>query len=582
MSRAAPRGRTVRRRLRLLCGANVPLVGGAIVATLLSALATVSWPVIIGWGIDATRAHHVRTLHRLELMLAFTVAAKPIVEWLRVGWTVKAGELGLGRVRDEAFARVQALPIGALERRSTGTIVSMVTADLEVLTQLVGQGFSDAVFGVVVLVVATLTLVRISPSLSLASMAAIPLLAVSLRRYLRLSRPRSLAVREAVGDTLGAVQEYMSAQRIIRVAGREQDYLDMYQRHSREVVAKTRPLGFASARFTASFPAAYGLGLMAILTVGTALMSGGHMHGGTVSACALAFVAVWNTASVVLGQMPVFQSAGVAFGRVMQIVELDESLPEPDRPTPAPRRGAVALHGVTFSYVAGAPVIHDVELTIPGGQHLSLVGATGAGKSALAGLIARSYDPDAGTVSFAGVGLPDMAIGELRRRIVLVSQDARLLSGSIADNIALVESRTDLDQVRDALARIGAAGTFDRLTAGLETAVGETSLSAGERQLVALGRLALLDPAVIILDEATAQLEPETEWIVTSAVRKLAVGRTVITIAHRLDTTLASDRVLVLDAGRVVEDGAPDELLAAGGRYASLWAAWSAGSASVS
>ncbi|HLY81609.1 MAG TPA: ABC transporter ATP-binding protein, partial [Acidimicrobiales bacterium] len=238
------------RRLRLLCQGDLRLLAGAVLATLLSALATVGWPVITGWGIDAARTHHYSALRHLELLLAIVVACKPVVEWVRVAWTIQLGERGLGRLRPAAFARVQALPIGALEQRSTGALVSRLTADLEVLTQLVGQGFSDAVFGVVVLVVATVTLVRISPLLSLASLTGVPLLAFSVRRYLRLARPRSLAVREAVDDTLGAVQEYMTAHRIIRVAGREEDYLDLYRERSLQVVARTKPLGFASARFT--------------------------------------------------------------------------------------------------------------------------------------------------------------------------------------------------------------------------------------------------------------------------------------------------------------------------------------------
>jgi ATP-binding cassette subfamily B protein len=575
--RAARPPRPFVRRVRLLVSGDWLMLTGAMTATLLSALATVGWPVIVGWGIDAAVTHHDSTLRHLELLLIGVVAAKPIVEWLRVAWTNGLGEAALGRLRTAAFGRVQSLPLGSLEQRSTGTLVSRMTADLEVLTDVVGQGFSDAVFGVVVLIVALVTLVRISPLLSLASLAGIPLLTLSIRRYLRVARPRSLEVREAVDDTLGAIQEYMTAQRIIRMAGREEDYLELYRARSRQVVAKTKPLGFASARFTAAFPVAYGLGLMVMLAAGAALMVGGHVQGGTVSACALAFVAVWNTVSIVLGQLPIFQSAGVAFTRVMRLVELDESLAQPPASPPnLPYRGAIALYGVTFSYLPGVAVLHDINLEIPAGQHVALVGATGAGKSALAGLIARSYDPQEGTVTFSGIPLPDIRVRDLRTRIVLVSQDARLLSGTIADNIALMEPRTDLAGVAQALEDIGAGGCFDRLPAGVETTVGEASLSAGERQLVALGRIALLDPAVVMLDEATAQLEPEMEWNITSALRVLGEGRTMITIAHHLDTTRRAHRVVVLDAGRVVDDGSPDELLRRGGPYAALWAAWSA------
>jgi ATP-binding cassette subfamily B protein len=259
------------------------------------------------------------------------------------------------------------------------------------------------------------------------------------------------------------------------------------------------------------------------------------------------------------------------------LIETNVRLLEPRSEAEAvevPPRGDIQLESVAFSYSPGVPVIHSTTLHIPAGQHMAIVGATGAGKSALAGLIVRTYDPTAGRISYGGKPLFRFRLADLQARIVLVSQEAPLISGSIADNIAITEPETNLARAEQALERIGVAGWFDRFPGGLSTPVGKTSLSAGERQLVSLARLALLDPGVIVLDEATAQLEPKMEATVAATLGRVASGRTLISICHRLDTTRTADRVVVLSAGRVVEDGPPDSLLAAGRDYSDLWAAW--------
>jgi ABC-type multidrug transport system fused ATPase/permease subunit len=441
----------------------------------------------------------------------------------------------------------------------------------------VGQGASDALYGIVVLLAATVTLVLIAPSLSVAALVVVPVLVVSSRMYLRRGRPRSLAVRVAVDETLGAVQRYLAAHRVIRIAGREEQYLDVYRDHSARVVSASEKLGLASGVFTGAFPVAYGLGLTSILAVGAWLLSVGRIQGGTVSASALAFVAVWTPISTLLGQMTTFQSAGVAFRRVRELAEMTDALPEPATPVEVVPQSDIALRDVTFAYVPGVPVLHRITLSIPEGQHVALVGATGAGKSALASIIARTYDPQDGQVLFGGIDVRQLSLGTLRKRIVLVSQETRLLSGTIADNVGLMDAHAGSDDIRKALSAIGALDRFDRLPEGIETTVGEAALSAGERQLLALARLALADPSVVILDEATAQLDPETERLVAAAVNVISQGRTLITIAHRLETTRAAERIVVIDSGRIVEDGPPGELIASGGKYASLWQPWSGG-----
>ena len=234
---------------------------------------------------------------------------------------------------------------------------------------------------------------------------------------------------------------------------------------------------------------------------------------------------------------------------------------------------------VTYSYGDGPPAVDSVALSVEPGEHLALVGATGAGKSTLAKLLVRAYDPTAGRVTFGGVDLRDAPLDELRRRIVFVPQEGHLFSGTIADNIRLARPDATDDDVRRGLRAIGSLDRFERLPDGLETDVRSRGvrLSSGERQLVSIARVALVDPAVIVLDEATSSLDPQTEAAMEHALAALAHGRTVITIAHRLSTAARADRVAMMDQGHLVEIASHEELVESGERYAALWASWQAG-----
>ena len=244
-----------------------------------------------------------------------------------------------------------------------------------------------------------------------------------------------------------------------------------------------------------------------------------------------------------------------------------------------PERGELGAAHVTFSYGEESPAVRDVSLTVRQGEHLALVGATGAGKSTLAKLLTRLYDPQAGAISFGGLDLRESSEESLRSRIVFLPQEGHLFAGSIADNVRLARPDATNEEVAAALARIGALERFASLPGGLATDVQTRGvrLSSGERQLIALARVALVEPAVIVLDEATSSLDPGTERDVEQAIAAVAEGRTVITIAHRLSTAERADRVAVMEHGRLVELASHDDLVAHGERYARLWESWQAG-----
>jgi ATP-binding cassette subfamily B protein len=279
----------------------------------------------------------------------------------------------------------------------------------------------------------------------------------------------------------------------------------------------------------------------------------------------------------------IVQSAGASLNKLFGLLDTEVDVPERPGAVDLPARGALSVDRVDFAYAGGGLVLSDVSLDIPVGARIALVGPTGAGKSTLAKLIARLYDPTAGSVRYAGIDLRDATLRSLRERVVVVPQEGFLFNGTILDNIRLARADATDAQVLDALEAIGVRERFASLPEGLATEVRErgSRLSAGEKQLVSLARAALADPAVLVLDEATSSLDPGTEVVVEHAMARLMEGRTVIVIAHRLSTAQRADLVGVVAEGRLLELGTHDELIDAGGRYAELFATWSGGLTSV-
>ncbi|HVU78349.1 MAG TPA: ABC transporter ATP-binding protein [Gaiellaceae bacterium] len=555
---------------RLIAYAGVAMVG----ATAVSLAA----PLLVKVAIDRGVSHH--DPHVIDVAAAIyivLVVIRPALERVIVLCSARGGERFLGDLRVAAYDKLHALSLPFFEETSAGVLVSRLTADVQTLTTFTRQVLVEVVGSVLLFLVSLVILISLSPELSLVMLVSVPLLVWSSLRYGKRSRPAFMALRDRVAETMTSLQEGLTGVRVVQSFAQEQERYALYRKRSRAQVSAWRRISLVNIGFFPMIAFAQSVALATVLVAGGYLQRHGRVTVGTIVAFALYLISLFDPIARLGDWYSEFQSGRAALAKIASL--LDTPATVIGGPAALPAEGALRADAITFAYPSGKLAVDDVSLCIEPGEHIALVGATGAGKSTLAKLLVRGYDPHQGTVSYGGADLRDASLQSLRSRIVFVPQEGHLFSGTIADNVRLARPGATDEEVRDALRAIGALGRFDALPGGLQTDVRSRGvrLSSGERQLVSIARVALVDPAVIVLDEATSSLDPQTEAAVEHALSVLARGRTVITIAHRLSTAERADRVAVMENGRLVEIAAHDELVEQGDRYARLWASWQAG-----
>ena len=579
MTRELPRG-VVRRRTiaflrpyrREIAVAGLGIVGATLVA--------IAGPFLVRYAIDhGIRAHDVGVVDAVALVYMALVVVRPLLERAIVLSAARAGERFLGDLRVAAFAKLQQLSLPFFEGERAGVLVSRLTNDVQTLTMFTRTVLIEVVGSLLLFLVTFCVLLALSPLLTAITLVSTPLLAVAAVRYQRRSRPTYLALRDRVGDTMTALQEGLSGIRVVQSFGREDDRYRLYRARSDALVSAWRRVSLVNIAFFPAIAVAQAIATAVVVAAGGVLHDEGKVSVGTVVAFALYLSSLFDPIARLGDWFSEFQSGRAALTKIVGLLESPVTVADADESRPlAPERELVGRE-IDFSYGAGSSVLDDVSLRLEPGEHLALVGPTGAGKSTLAKLLTRHYDPSAGEVAYGDVDLRETTQAALRRRIVFLPQEGHLFSGSIADNVRLGRADAPDDEVAAALRRIGAYERFAALPEGLGTNVRTRGvrLSSGERQLVGIARVALADPEVIVLDEATSNLDPRTEALVEKALATVAEGRTMITIAHRLSTAERADRVAVLDGGRLVEIASHDELLERNEHYARLWASWQAG-----
>ena len=480
-------------------------------------------------------------------------------------------------LRTRLFSHFQGLSLSFHERYTSGRVIARLTSDVEAIGELLDTGVNQLVFAVLSLASTVLVMLVLDVPLALVALGAFPLLCGLTAWFRRQAARTYREARSAVALVIVQFVESLGGIRAVQAFRRERRNQEIFEElNDRYVRANIR---------SAHLAAAFGPGTRAIgaVTVAVTLFVGAHrvIDGATtvgVLAALLLYLRRFFEPMQDLAQFfNTFQSAAAALEKLSGVLEEDPAVPDPQVPVERPGgQFDVRFEGVAFGYRADRPVLAGLDLVIPAGQTVALVGETGAGKSTIARLLARFYDPTEGRILLGDVDLRRLPTPELRAALVMVTQEAFLFTGSVADNIAFGRPDAERAEVEAAARAVGAHELFAGLPEGYDTVVGKRGgrLSSGQRQLVAFARAFLAAPQVLILDEASSSLDAPHERLVQDALRTLLAGRTAVIIAHRLSTLDIADRVLVVDGGRIVEDGTPDELRSAGGPFRRLNEEW--------
>ncbi len=562
-------------------------------ALLLETGAALAPPYLLGKAIDSgIGAGDVSTLDWIVVAFVFATVLYAVAtywETYLVGWI---GTRALQDMRERIFIHLQSMSIGFFTRRSPGVLISRMTNDVEALNQLVTNGLVTIFSSTLTLVGIVVIMLFLDVKLALITFVTFPLLAVASVVFRIVSAGTYRATRERIAAVTAYLQETLSGVRVVRSFGQEPRHvaaMTALNEQNRDVNMKTV---YLNASYFPAVELLAAVGTAVILLYGGSQTIDGALEVGVVVAFVGYLTRFFEPIQELSQLYTTYQQGMAALDKIFDLLDTAPDMVDaPGAIDPGRLQGEIELDGVWFSYAEQIAAengpdddlwaLRDVDLHVPPGQTLALVGATGAGKSTFAKLVARFYDPQKGIVRVDRHDLRGVQQRALRRQLGIVPQEGFLFSGSVRENVAFGRPEASGEEIEAALAAVGAADFVTRLPQGLDTEVGERGiqLSAGQRQLLAFARALLAEPRILILDEATSNVDVRTEKTIERGLERLLHGRTAIVIAHRLSTIRRAGKIVVLEHGQIAEQGTHDELIGAGGPYSKLYGAWADSSA---
>ncbi|MEU8232941.1 ABC transporter ATP-binding protein [Actinoplanes sp. NPDC048967] len=576
MSNALPVAdtRQVRRYARTLFRRHPRPLLLAVTLHAVAAIAGLAGPRLLGELVESLQhGAGVGTVDRIALTIAGFIVVQAVLVRFAYLASARLGERVLAELREEFVDRVLAVPLSTVERAGTGDLLTRTSRDVDALSRCVRLAVPETMIASLTAVLAVGALILVSPLLALPLLIAVPVIGLSARWYLRRAGPGYLRQNAAYSQVTDGLAETVEGARTVDALRRQTDRTRRTDADLSRSFRTERYTLFLRTVWSPIVEIGYVLPVVGTLLIGGWFYLRGWVSLGQVTASVLYAQLLIDPLDRFLGWLDELQVGAASLARLLGVSETPDAAPQEDA---VPRGARIVADDVRFSYVAGREVLHGISLTIEPGERLAIVGPSGAGKSTLGRLLAGVYAPGTGSITVGDVPLAGLPLHRLRTEVALVSQEHHVFMGTLRDNVAMVRPGCRPPEVRDALAAVHALSWADALPAGLDTEVGTggVTLSAAQEQQVALARLVLADPHTLVLDEATSLLDPRAARDLERSLAAVLRGRTVVAIAHRLFSAHDADRVAVVEDGRITELGSHDDLVAAGGSYAALWASW--------